>query len=738
MIAQRYSYATVDKLLKMSTHLPSNNKKTQTYKDIITFDTEATTIDENTVITYIWMARINEGCVYGRTPSEFVQFVHQLNQFKGKFYIWVHNLSYDFCYIADCLANQVSEFSKGAHRVLRARHKNVEFRCTYALTNLSLSDLAKRCNFETQKEEYDYSLIRHYETPLSEKELSYVVSDVSIVYEYIEELSKDYESFDDIELTKTSMLRTMYRKYVHKYTKSVNGLRRRIKEALADSKIYADLQQITYGAYAHANRLIVNDLIRKGKGWLLSADIRSDYPYQMLAHRYPYKFYRANKQTMEFFLSRLGNEKFASYATFTFPEIQINETNCVYIPSHKVINADLMRKDDGRIMYAKNLKIMLTNVDYEIIRELYDFDETKVVIEDIYTSNTAYLPYPLIMLIKDLYQQKTELKGIAEAKKDYEKVKELINALFGMNLYDIDKVDVKFTEEGKWDKHVTELSTKLRRENGKLNHRIKEDEKDYVEYRLFQWGSWITAYARRDLVFLNKKLTMRNVLYNDTDSTYLYIYDDEDYARVMKILAERDNEVAVNIAKMCEYMNKQYNANLTLNDFAPKGQLIGTMPIEAEYIMFKAISVKRYLKCEERLIDGKPYHILTPTVSGIAKNNMRNWLTKDIIPDYTTVVNNETFVHYTQEDLEAIFDKFDEELEIPAEESGTYLTNYTPPAQEEIEVVDYLNNYLTLKPTRGVALTPQLFSTSQSHSLKIAILYNITSTKLSTTLPTKH
>ena len=737
MIAQRYSYATVDKLLKMSTHLPSNNKKTQTYKDIITFDTEATTIDENTVITYIWMARINEGCVYGRTPSEFVQFVHQLNQFKGKFYIWVHNLSYDFCYIADCLANQVSEFSKSAHRVLKATHKNVEFRCTYALTNSSLSDLAKRYDFVDQKGEYDYSLIRHYDTPLTDEELSYVTADVSMVYDYIALISKDYESFDDIELTQTGIVRTMYRKYVERYAKSVNGLRCTLRDALATPKIYKDLQQVTYGAYSHANRHIVNSLIKNDGTRTLSADIMSDYPYQMLAHRYPYKFIRSHKQDFSHFLSRLYDERVAMYATFTFDELVLNEVDCAYLPSHKIISADKILTDDGRIVYAKNLKIMLIDIDYQIIRELYDFDERKVLFSDLYISNTRYLPLPMIMLIKDLYNQKTMLKGNDERKREYERVKETINALFGMNLYDIDKADVTFTDEGKWDKKRKDLAIKLYIEDNKLKRRKKEDDKDGVDYRLYQWGSWITAFARKDIVTLNKKIGMTNVLYNDTDSTYFVVYNNDDYNRIMTILAERDNEVAVNIANMCEYMNNKYDTQLSLQDFAPRDMLIGTMPIEAEYIRFKTLSVKRYLKCEEKIIDGKPYHILTPTVSGISKAKVRNWLTKDITPDYTTTVDDKTFVHFAQKDLNVIFNRFNDKMTISAEESGNFLTNYTPPAQEEIEVVDYLGNSLTLKPTRGVALTPQEFSVDKTKVLKNAILYRVQSCLLSSTLPTK-
>lgn len=738
MIAQRYSYDTVDKLLKMSTHLPANNKKTKTYEDIITFDTEATTIDENTVITYIWMSRINDGCVYGRTPSEFVQFIHQLNQYKGKFYIWVHNLSYDFCYIADCLANQVSEFSKSTHKVIKAMHKNVEFRCTYALTNLSLSDLAKRYDFVDQKGEYDYSLIRHYETPLTDQELTYVTSDVSIVYDYIAMISEEYESFDDIELTKTSRLRSLYRKYVRKYATSIYGLRKTLIDALPDPDLYRKLKSISYGAYSHANRYAVSEgALDTTEGRLLSADIYSDYPYQMCAHKYPYKFRRVPSahQTMDFWLKRLYTEDVAEFATFTFPELVINQVDCAYLPSHKVLSVDNIQKDNGKIVHAINLKMRLSDIDYQIVRELYDFDERKVQIEDIYTSNTRYLPLPMIMLIKDLYEQKTMLKGVDERKKEYEKIKELINALFGMNLYDIDKDSVKFTEDGKWQVTKSNLDRSLKIEKeGKLKSNIDNDKADY---RLFQWGCWITAFGRRDIILLNKKISMNNVLYNDTDSTYFIAYSEEDYNRIMTILAERDNEVAVNIAKMCEYMNTKYNTQLSLQDFAPRDMLIGTMPIESEYVMFKTLSVKRYLKCEEQIIDNKPYHILTPTVSGVSKAKMRAWLVRDITPEYTTTVDDKTFVHFAQKDLELIFDRFSEEIELSPEESGNNLTNYTSPQSDLIEVTDYLDNKLTLKPTRGVALIPQSFTLNKAKVLKNAILYRVESCLLSTTLPNK-
>ena len=736
-----YTRQTVENYLHQTTKLPANNKPSHIYNDIITFDTEACTVDENTVITYVWCARINEGCVYGRTPSEFRDFIEYLAERKGQFYIWVHNLPYDFVYISDCLKYKGKEFSKGAHKTIKYTFKNIEFRCTYALSNLSLDDLAKKYNLPTQKGHYDYTRIMHYETPLTKDDIEYITADVGVVYDYVKMFMEGYDNFSQVELTQTAKLRTLYRRYVRQYA-NVNGLRRRIKEAIADPDIYQDLREITYGAYTHTNRYIAGETVREEHGiTILSADIMSDYPYQMLAHKYPYKFRKvsADKNTIDYFTSRLlYSETMASYATFTFPEIVINETDCAYIPSHKATADDIL-KDNGRIVYAKNLKIKLSNIDYQIIRELYDFDERTVKLENLHTASMDYLPLPLIMLIIDLYEQKTMLKGIPEKQKEYEKIKELINALFGMNLYDINKPDVHLEEDGTWTIEQPNLEQKLTRIKGMLNNRrYGEDVKDKNEYRLYQWGCWITAFARQDLLMLNKKVSMNNVLYNDTDSIKFVCYNEEDKKRILNILAERDNEVANNLAQMCEAMKRKWDINITLNDLSPRGMLIGTMPIEAEYKMFKALCAKRYITLETVTIGHKEYHILTPTVAGCKKRVMRDYLTANITPDYTTVHEGKTFVHFAQKDLETIFDRFNTELVIPEEQSENYKHIYTPPAKEPIKVKDYLGNFLTLTPTRGIALIPKTFSLNEADIFADTLLYTLERVTLNSTLPSKY
>ena len=723
--------AVKDLLLKETVE---NKDRYHINNDIITFDTEACTVDENTVITYVWCARINDGCVYGRTPSEFRDFIEYLTMIWGKSYIWVHNLPYDFVYISDCLKYGGKEFSKGAHRTIKYNYENIEFRCTYALSNLSLEDLAKKYNLPTQKGHYDYTRIMHYDTPLTEDDIKYITADVGVVHDYVQMFMEGYESYAQVELTQTARLRTLYRSYVHKYA-SVNGLRKRIKEATANPEIYKDLREITYGAYSHTNYRIAGDtLTAEDDITLLSADIMSDYPYHMLAHKYPYQFRRLpdNKQFVAYYIKHFAyNKNMASYATFTFPEIIVNEVDCPYLPSHKVECDDII-KDNGKIAYAKNLKIKLSNIDYQIVKELYNFSEDDLIVENIHTAPLDYLPLPMIMLIIDLYEQKTELKGNADKKREYENIKELINALFGMNLYDINKPDAHLEEDGTWSIEQPDLEKKLKRIKGMLNNRkYGEDIKDPNEYRLYQWGCWITSYARQDLLSLNKKVTMRNVLYNDTDSIKFICYNREDRERILNILAERDNEVSVNLAEMCEAMKRKWDIDITLQDLSPRGMLIGTMPIEAEYKMFKALCAKRYLTLEEQEIDGKVYHVITPTVAGCKKSVMKRYLTKNLTPDYTTEVDGKTFVHFAQKDLEIIFNRFSDGLTIPAEESENKLHNYTPPAKEEITVRDYLDNFLTLTPTRGIALISKPFTLNKSQTLTEGVLCNIQRTKLS-------
>ena len=138
-----YTLEKVKPLILTTTFKSKNRNKEKEYKNIITFDIETTTISKEKAPMYIWQINVNGRNFYGRYWEEFVEFIDYLKTLDHLSYIWVHNLKFEFHYIQSKLDFYDEDLIKvKSHAVIRARTDNVIFRCTYAMTNESLKDLA--------------------------------------------------------------------------------------------------------------------------------------------------------------------------------------------------------------------------------------------------------------------------------------------------------------------------------------------------------------------------------------------------------------------------------------------------------------------------------------------------------------------------------------------------------------------------------------------------------------------
>ena len=92
----------------------------------------------------------------------------------------------------------------------------IEFRCSYILSGYSLEKIGE--NLMTYKckklvGQYDYSKIRHSDTPLTQTELNYCEMDVRVIMAYIQEKIEEDGSIANILLTNTSYVRQYVRRY---------------------------------------------------------------------------------------------------------------------------------------------------------------------------------------------------------------------------------------------------------------------------------------------------------------------------------------------------------------------------------------------------------------------------------------------------------------------------------------------------------------------------------------------
>ena len=319
-----------------------------------------------------------------------------------------------------------------------------------------------------------------------------------------------------------------------------------------------------------------------------SFDLSSDYPSQIVRQMYPMQKFRE--------VSPKKKTNFEKYAyIFVLKMVNIMpKSNTHYLPSSKCIALKGAKYDNGKIISAKSCVFICTEQDYMILHDCYNFSE-KII--KLYQSKKQYLPSYFVAYVLDLYENKTKLKGVTGSEDLYKESKEFINALYGMMVTDFVQSDIVY-DHG-WGTVTPNIQ-------GSLD---ECHEKFYKNNLPYQWGVWVTAYARRTLwtalLYIDKH---GDNVYYDTDSckqihTSTYI----DYFNSYNI------KIINNTRKALKYHG------IPLEKRCPKDKkgnrhYIGIWEQEKTYDRFITQGAKRYAyQYDDRVI-----HC---TVSGVPKNN---------------------------------------------------------------------------------------------------------------------
>jgi len=625
---------------KKRQHRKGKNVK-KYYDDIFTFDIETTSawINEhgNVIkykrgksseywnslqplsICYIWMFGINDTVYYGRTLESFYKMLGDLPK-DGKIFIWVHNLSWEAHFLFNILTG-VKMFCRTPHKPMKLTcddFPNIEFRCTYMLTRLSLANWGKSLGIKKLVGDLEYNKIRTPITPLTEKELGYCERDCIVVYEGIKSYLKQYGRQEEIPLTQTGTVRRVVKEKLmddEDYSKFIKTL------VPKNAKEYKMLQHIFAGGYTHANRMHAGKIIReRGEHY----DFTSDYPFQLCARKYPFTpwAYIPDKT--------IPDENTYNDVAYIM-ELKFTELRCETCNSYIQVvkcstDSRITRSDNGRVLEASELSITITEQDWLIIKNMYSFKSVEVI--KLYKSYKQYLPKPFIEYVLELYGNKTSLKDLEDAisVELYKKSKEHINALFGMTVTALLQSDVLFDEntlewsiDGLTEQKVNEHLDKLRNYN--------QREKRY--FLSYSWGIYCTAYARvslfmcllgSDLINTTVADTSKNYkddveLYADTDS--LFLLGSHDFSWYNKWCDER-------LKEMCKVRNIDF-VKTRPKTKKGKEKPLGHFLREDDFIEFRTLGAKRY--CERRT-DGKLYI----TISGINKEAV--YMLKDDIRNF--------------------------------------------------------------------------------------------------------
>lgn len=486
------------------------------YEDFYTFDIETTRlkIDGNDeAIIYSWQLCIEGGVICtGRNIRSFIRLLKYISShvLEGRrIIIYVFNLAYEFQFLRSYLDfNSEDVFCIKNRAILYARYERIEFRCAYRLTNMSLDYFLKVMDVEHKKlsgVEFNYDVIRYPWTALTEKEKQYAINDVLGLYEGIHKLMiNEGDSPDTIPLTSTGYVRRTLKKAMRSQTYILS-------KAFPDINLFTMLRKAFRGGDTHASRYYAGIMLEN----VSSCDRASSYIEVLFNYKYPYVFKKYNNITYSLLCNIMERGKYACLFTVILKNISIKkEVSSPYISFSKTeICADAV-KDNGRVLQASFIKMVITDVDWEIIRETYNWDSIEV--GDCYISSYRNLPSCLLDVVKGLYKRKCEIKGSGDDTA-YILSKERLNSVYGDMVQNILKDVILYAGKSEDPYELREMTNEEYIRKGKY------------PYKLYQWGVWVTAYARRELYYLSKKIGL-DFVYSDTDS--------------IKYCGDHDNDIA--------------------------------------------------------------------------------------------------------------------------------------------------------------------------------------------------
>lgn len=182
---------------------------------------------------YIWMFSINCQVYFGRTYEELYNFINRIEFWctYAKKIVYVHNLSFEFQFLRN-IFHFKNVMARKSHKVMKCEIEefNVEFRCTYMMTNLPLKKLSDVYKLNVKKliGELDYSKIRHSQTKLTDRELKYCENDCLVLFEYLKKELENYETVKKTPLTSTGHVRKELKEKISKNWKYRNKVRKSI------------------------------------------------------------------------------------------------------------------------------------------------------------------------------------------------------------------------------------------------------------------------------------------------------------------------------------------------------------------------------------------------------------------------------------------------------------------------------------------------------------------------------
>lgn len=577
-----------------------NRNRRQYYNVSAAFDIEATTIVDPETSTidkkrhmgfmYIWQFCLEDTVCMGRTWGEFKTFIERLTQAMNlsefsKLCVYVHYLPYEFQFFRDFFEVK-KVFAKDKRDVVVVDIGEVEFRCSYALSNMSLDKFCKNsklCTFNKQSgKDFNYRKVRLPNSELSDEELTYCYNDVRGLCQCIDTMLLE-DTIATIPLTSTGYLRRDCRNAV--LANEENW--KQVQNLALTPKLYILCKTAARGGNTHANAIYTNNIISDVK----SKDKKSSYPATMVLDDFPMTAFRTIRPSLENFDSVISEK--ACLIDITFYKIRMCSTQIIpYISLSKCTGYKNVRIDNGRVLSADSISCVITDIDFKIIASMYDFED--IQLRGLHVSEYGKLNNEFRELLMEYFTEKCRLEGGDPYL--YAKFKNKVNAFFGMMLTDICHPELIYVPNSTepWKEGDIDIQKML---DGYYNSR-----NSFLSY---QHGIWVTAHARRRLQH-GLDLVGSDTVYIDTDSIKYVENHDADF----------------------KYLNDGLLEECENNDIKPYAEVngkrtyLGLWEDDGDYSQFITLGAKKYAYIKQG--DTK-LHI---TVAGLNKEDGAKYLEK--------------------------------------------------------------------------------------------------------------
>ena len=509
--------------------LQKNHKIIKFATKYICLDTETSHIDEATGWVYQWAAKLGGLYVYGRKPSEIIDFMQRLAEHYGlgpdkKIILYIHNAAYDIQYIKAFLReyDPTADFlAIDRHAIIQCDCVGFRILCSYKLTNMSLAALAKNyaANYDKAVGEIDYNVVRFQDSELSlDSDWYYMFSDVAAQDDGIKGYLKmqGYKYAYQAPITSTGFVRANCRKAAKKdeYWRS----------EFADSRLSLEqynlarqcfMGGVCIASFMYSGRTIRGDNIRH-------KDFTSSYPARQMLDYFPVgaPSWYGEVETMQE-LDEICDEYCAIFI-LTLDNVHIKKgVTAPCIPSSKCIHKEGELKLNGKIVYADTLTIVVCELDYKWICRQYDFDA--IAVDKMLIFDRGEMPDWLKEEIFSYFKYKCTLKGVDDLL--YAKSKNMLNSVYGMTATAIIRDVFKMDDD--W------ILEKREQTEDDAENALNRYYRSYNNFMCYQFAIWTTAHARDALYAMIECVGYDNFLYCDTDSVF-YIETPENAKNMQK------------------------------------------------------------------------------------------------------------------------------------------------------------------------------------------------------------